>query len=85
MSYNRNSGARFESRDSGVALEAGEFVHSAENDLLVKSTLNGQVPQFKADIYLENNQMIGCVKEVLGTVREVVCNRHYHFYPVFHS
>ena len=50
--------------------EAGEFVHSAEGEMVIKLT-NEMIPYFNAGIYLENKSKIGKVEEVFGPINKV--------------
>jgi H/ACA ribonucleoprotein complex subunit 1 len=49
----------------------GTFVHAVEGEMLVQSTNPTIVPQFNAQIFLENKIAVGKVDEVLGPITQV--------------
>ncbi|CAM1293228.1 GAR1 (predicted) [Pycnogonum litorale] len=49
--------------------ELGYFLHSCENELVCKTTID-DVPYFNAPIYLENKQQIGKIDEIFGSIRD---------------
>lgn len=54
-------------------IEVGSFMHSAEQDMICKSTLqNQQVPFFNTPAYLENKQRIGMIDEIFGPINDVM-------------
>ena len=52
--------------------EAGEVMHAAENELVVKGLLQQQVPYFNGRIFLANKEEVGRVDEILGPINEMV-------------
>lgn len=56
-----------------TVIEVGSFMHSAEQDMVCKSTLqNQQVPFFNTPAYLENKQRIGMIDEIFGPINDVM-------------
>ena len=55
-----------------VVAEVGAMMHSCEDDLVCKSTLDEKVPYFNAPIFLENKQQIGKIDEIFGPIHEYV-------------
>ncbi|KAM7193753.1 Gar1 domain containing protein [Naviculisporaceae sp. PSN 640] len=53
-----------------TVLEMGKFIHSCEGEMVCEST-NPKVPQFNAQIFLENKTAVGKVDEVLGPINQV--------------
>ena len=49
----------------------GAFVHSCEEDLVVKGSIE-KVPYFNAPIYLENKSQVGKVDEIFGPMNSYV-------------
>jgi len=52
-----------------TVVEIGEFIHSAEDDLVCKCT-NEKIPYFNAPIFLDNKQQIGKVDEIFGPIKD---------------
>ena len=52
------------------ATEMGKFLHACEGEMFCES-INPKVPQFNAQIFLENKTAIGKVDEVLGPINQV--------------
>jgi rRNA 2'-O-methyltransferase fibrillarin len=50
-------------------MEMGTFMHTAEADIVCKST-NEQVPYFNAPIFLENKSQIGKVDDIFGPIND---------------
>lgn len=48
----------------------GKFMHACEGEMVCETT-NPKVPQFNAQIFLENKTAIGKVDEVLGPINQV--------------
>lgn len=51
-------------------LEIGRFLHACEGEMVCAST-NPKVPQFNAQMFLENKTAVGKIDEVLGPINEV--------------
>ncbi|CAI4215747.1 unnamed protein product, partial [Parascedosporium putredinis] len=63
----------FQQRDMGppaAVIEMGKFMHACEGEMVCES-INPKVPQFNAQIFLENKTPIGKVDEILGPINEV--------------
>ncbi|KAK7757569.1 H/ACA snoRNP pseudouridylase subunit [Diatrype stigma] len=63
----------FGQRDFGPPaeiLEIGRFLHACEGEMVCAST-NPKVPQFNAQMFLENKTAVGKIDEVLGPINEV--------------
>ncbi|KAK3322089.1 Gar1/Naf1 RNA binding region-domain-containing protein [Apodospora peruviana] len=63
----------FQQRDMGppaAVVEMGKFIHPCEGEMVCES-INPKVPQFNAQIYLENKTSVGKVDEVLGPINQV--------------
>ncbi|KAI9147862.1 H/ACA ribonucleoprotein complex subunit GAR1 [Paramyrothecium foliicola] len=63
----------FQQRDFGppaTVLEMGKFMHACEGEMFCES-INPKIPQFNAQIFLENKTAIGKVDEVLGPINQV--------------
>lgn len=56
--------------NENITLEVGQFIHSAENEMVCRLT-NAMIPYFNAGIYLENKAKIGKVEEVFGPINKV--------------
>lgn len=54
-----------------MCLEIGYYMHSCEDDLVCKSSIE-KLPYFNAPIYFENREQIGKVDEILGGPRDHV-------------
>lgn len=48
----------------------GKFIHACEGEMVCES-INPRVPQFNAQIFLENKTSVGKVDEVLGPINQV--------------
>lgn len=48
----------------------GKFMHACEGEMVCES-INPKVPQFNAQIFLENKTSVGKVDEVLGPINQV--------------
>lgn len=53
-----------------AVIEMGKFMHACEGEMVCES-INPKVPQFNAQIFLENKTPIGKVDEILGPINEV--------------
>lgn len=51
-------------------LEIGTFLHACEGEMVCAST-NVKVPQFNAQMFLENKTSVGKIDEVLGPINQV--------------
>lgn len=51
-------------------LEIGTFLHACEEEMVCAST-NVKVPQFNAQMFLENKTSVGKIDEVLGPINQV--------------
>ncbi|EGY19116.1 H/ACA ribonucleoprotein complex subunit 1 [Verticillium dahliae VdLs.17] len=63
----------FQQRDMGPpaqVLEMGKFLHACEGEMVCES-INPKVPQFNAQMFLENKTSIGKIDEVLGPINQV--------------
>ncbi|OAA73658.1 H/ACA ribonucleoprotein complex, subunit Gar1, eukaryote [Cordyceps fumosorosea ARSEF 2679] len=63
----------FQQRDFGppaTVQEMGTFMHACEGEMVLSST-NTKVPQFNAQIFLENKTAVGKVDEILGPINQV--------------
>lgn len=63
----------FQQRDFGPpsqVLEMGKFMHACEGEMVCES-INPKVPQFNAQMFLENKTAIGKIDEVLGPINQV--------------
>ena len=63
----------FGQRDFGPPdqiLEIGTFLHACEGEMVCEST-NPKVPQFNAQMFLENKTAVGKIDEVLGPINQV--------------
>ena len=63
----------FGQRDFGPPdqiLEIGTFMHACEGEMVCEST-NPKVPQFNAQMFLENKTAVGKIDEVLGPINQV--------------
>lgn len=63
----------FQQRDFGppaTVLEMGKFIHACEGEMVCES-INPKIPQFNAQIFLENKTAVGKVDEVLGPINQV--------------
>ncbi|KAL1881369.1 hypothetical protein VTK73DRAFT_4376 [Phialemonium thermophilum] len=61
-------------RDLGppaTVLEMGRFMHACEGEMVCES-INPKIPQFNAQIYLENKTSVGKIDEVLGPIQQVM-------------
>lgn len=47
-------------------------MHTAESDLVIKST-NADIPKFNSFLYYEDKTEIGKIDEIFGPINEVVC------------
>ncbi|KAH7325099.1 Gar1/Naf1 RNA binding region-domain-containing protein, partial [Stachybotrys elegans] len=66
-------GGGFQKRDFGppaTVIEMGKFMHACEGEMVCES-INPKIPQFNAQIFLENKTAIGKVDEVLGPINQV--------------
>ncbi|KAI1319590.1 Gar1/Naf1 RNA binding region-domain-containing protein [Xylariaceae sp. FL0255] len=65
----------FGQRDFGppdTILEMGSFMHACEGEMVCSSiSAQNKIPQFNAQIFLENKTAVGKVDEVLGPINEV--------------
>lgn len=52
-------------------LEAGQFLHPCQGEMVYKMLPSAMVPKFNSPIYLENKTQIGKIEEVLGPISEV--------------
>jgi len=75
----RGSGGRgrpyFGRRSEGPpdrVVEAGSFLHAAEEALVFDCVLPAELPMFSADVFLENKTKIGAVEEILGPITKVM-------------
>ncbi|KAG7126131.1 H/ACA ribonucleoprotein complex subunit GAR1 like [Verticillium longisporum] len=62
----------FQQRDMGPpaqVLEMGKFLHACEGEMVCES-INPKVPQFNAQMFLENKTSIGKIDEVLGPINQ---------------
>ncbi|KAK3180418.1 H/ACA snoRNP pseudouridylase subunit [Lecanicillium sp. MT-2017a] len=63
----------FQQRDFGPPAsvqEMGKFMHACEGEMVCES-INPKVPQFNAQIFLENKTAVGKVDEILGPINQV--------------
>lgn len=63
----------FQQRDFGppaAVEEMGTFMHATEGEMVCEST-STRVPQFNAQIFLENKTSVGRVDEILGPINQV--------------
>ncbi|PMB70290.1 H/ACA ribonucleoprotein complex subunit 1 [Beauveria bassiana] len=63
----------FQQRDFGppaTVQEMGKFMHACEGEMVCES-INPKVPQFNAQIFLENKTAVGKVDEILGPINQV--------------
>ncbi|KAL2752197.1 hypothetical protein ACRALDRAFT_1073061 [Sodiomyces alcalophilus JCM 7366] len=66
----------YQQRDMGppaqilVRVEMGKFLHACEGEMVCAS-INPKVPQFNAQMFLENKTAIGKIDEVLGPINQV--------------
>jgi hypothetical protein len=51
--------------------EMGTFLHTAESDLVIKST-HADIPKFNSMLYFQDKSEIGKVDEIFGPINEVV-------------
>lgn len=59
--------------DSGppeTVIALGKLTHTCQEDLVIKSGLEQQVPYFNAPIYLENKQQVGKLDEIFGPIKD---------------
>ncbi|KAI0864697.1 H/ACA ribonucleoprotein complex, subunit Gar1/Naf1 [Xylaria cubensis] len=65
----------FGQRDFGppdTILEMGSFMHACEGEMVCSSiSAQNKIPQFNAQIFLENKTAVGKVDEVLGPINQV--------------
>ncbi|KAI0517717.1 Gar1/Naf1 RNA binding region-domain-containing protein [Xylaria bambusicola] len=65
----------FGQRDFGppdTILEMGSFMHACEGEMVCSSiSAQNKIPQFNAQIFLENKTSVGKVDEVLGPINQV--------------
>ncbi|KAI0409381.1 Gar1/Naf1 RNA binding region-domain-containing protein [Xylaria palmicola] len=65
----------FGQRDFGppdTILEMGSFLHACEGEMVCSSvSAQNKIPQFNAQIFLENKTAVGKVDEVLGPINQV--------------
>ncbi|ROT42713.1 Gar1-domain-containing protein [Sodiomyces alkalinus F11] len=63
----------YQQRDMGPPaqiLEMGKFLHACEGEMVCES-INPKIPQFNAQMFLENKTSIGKIDEVLGPINQV--------------
>ncbi|KKA28049.1 hypothetical protein TD95_001540 [Thielaviopsis punctulata] len=63
----------FQRREEGppaTVIEMGTFMHACEDEMVCEST-NPKVPQFNAQMFLENKTAIGKIDEILGPINQV--------------
>ncbi|KAL1894285.1 H/ACA snoRNP pseudouridylase subunit [Ceratocystis pirilliformis] len=66
-------GGSFQRREEGPpasVIELGTFLHACEDEMVCEST-NPKVPQFNAQMFLENKTSIGKIDEILGPINQV--------------
>ncbi|PHH50215.1 H/ACA ribonucleoprotein complex subunit 1 [Ceratocystis fimbriata CBS 114723] len=66
-------GGSFQRREEGPpasVIELGTFLHACEDEMVCEST-NPKVPQFNAQMFLENKTAIGKIDEILGPINQV--------------
>ncbi|KAI0441822.1 Gar1/Naf1 RNA binding region-domain-containing protein [Xylaria telfairii] len=65
----------FGQRDFGppdTILEMGSFMHACEGEMVCSSvSAQNKIPQFNAQIFLENKTAVGKVDEILGPINQV--------------
>eukprot|EP01064_Diplonema_japonicum_P007317 TRINITY_DN1496_c0_g2_i1.p1 TRINITY_DN1496_c0_g2~~TRINITY_DN1496_c0_g2_i1.p1 ORF type:complete len:178 (+),score=46.18 TRINITY_DN1496_c0_g2_i1:54-536(+) len=57
---------------------AGTFMHSAEDQMIAKSSHVERVPMFNTYVYKQNKQKLGKIDEILGQTRDV----HFSIVPI---